>query len=219
MRFTGKGFYAKASLALMGLCVGLVLLTARHGDRRLYPAAADTVTVYLLDNGFHTDIVLPYDVVAARGGLLAQTGQAAGQGRWIAYGWGDANFFTAHGTSLARALDGLRALFHPGNPSVVRVIAFDDDPGAVPIRLSRSGFEAMTAHMEASFVTQGGAPILDRVATQGQPFFTSREHFSIVRLCNNWTADQLAAAGLPTSPMTDGLAPLLRLDLRLRGGV
>ncbi len=214
-----KGFAWKALLSLVVVWCLAVVLTARHGEHSLYPASGDTVTIYVLDNGFHTDIVLPTAEVVARGGILARAAAATGGGDWLAYGWGDAGFFTGKGASFGRALDGLRALFHPGNPSVVRVFAFYRQPDAKGLVLSRAGFEAMAAHMEASFVTADGAPVLDPVATPGSPFFTSREHFSIVRLCNNWTADQLSAGGLPTAPMVDGLAPLLALDLKLRGGV
>lgn len=214
-----KGLVWKTLLGFVAVWCLAVLLTARHGERSLYPASGDTVTVYVLDNGFHTDIVVPAAEVAARGGVLDKAAAEAGGGDWLAFGWGDAGFFTGKGASFGRALDGLRALFHPGNPSVIRVFAVYRAPDAKKLVLSRAGFEAMAAHMEASFVTADGAPVLDPVARPGNPFFTSREHFSVVRLCNNWTADQLSAAGLPTAPMIDGLAPLLALDLKLRSGI
>ncbi len=37
----------------------LTVLTARPGDRLLYPAQGEAVTIYLLDNGFHTDLIMP----------------------------------------------------------------------------------------------------------------------------------------------------------------
>ena len=142
---------------------------------------------------------------------------------WIVYGWGDLGFYTAKGYSVARALDGLRALFHPGNPSVIRVFGVDRQPdqayqGATAIHVSRAGLNALMDHMSGSFTIQDGAPIA-APGVADDIFFKSREHFSILRLCNNWTSDQLAAAGLKTSPVTDGLAPFLDLDLRWRDGV
>jgi hypothetical protein len=53
----------------------------------------------------------------------------------------------------------------------------------------------------------------------GEAFFRSREDFSLVHLCNHWTAELLSAAGLPTTPVLDTLPAGLRLDLRLRAGL
>lgn len=213
----------KSLVALVALYVLAALVTLRHGNPRLYPPASDSIPVYVLNNGFHTDIALPADRVMARGGILAKAGRLAGDGRWLVYGWGDAGFYTNSGLSLIRAADGLRALFHPDNPSVIRVFALTREPTrafkdniASRIDLSRDGFDAMAQHMEASFTIRNNEPVVADVGAASETFFSSREHFSIFRVCNNWTSDQLAAAGLPTSPVIDGNALLFRLDLRLR---
>jgi uncharacterized protein (TIGR02117 family) len=213
----------KTLLALLGLYLVFIAATLRHGDRHLYPASDGSVTIYVLNNGFHSDLILPADHVRAHGGALARAGAAGGQA-WIAYGWGDASFFAATGSVQSRLPDALRALFHPGNPSVIRVFGVSDPrlyDGRVvsPVRLSAQGFDALATHIEASFTRNGTAPIPVAIGDGQDAFFQSPEHFSIVRLCNNWTADQLSAAGLPTAPAIDGLAPLLKLDLGLRAGV
>jgi len=215
----------RTGLALLCLVyMGAALLTLRGGDRALYRAKDDGVPVYVLNNGFHSDIALPAEAVRARGGVLAEAayGQA---GDWLVYGWGDAGFYTAKGFSFARALDGLRALFHPGNPSVIRVYGLRLAPDkafaeqiASKATLSQAGFEAMARHMEASFTLKDGDPVRAEVAADDD-FFRSHEHFSILRVCNNWTSDQLSAAGLPTAPLLDGNALLLGLDLHWRAGV
>jgi uncharacterized protein (TIGR02117 family) len=214
----------KGLLGLLGLYLAIFVLTLRHGDHRLYPANDGDVTIYVLNNGFHSDLILPADRVRAHGGLLAKSGEAAEGKPWIAYGWGDAKFFAAQGAVSSRLFDGVHALFHPGNPSVVRVFGVSDPvlyEGRVvsPIHLSQAGFDALANHIEASFTADRGAPVAADVGDGSDAFFQSPEHFSIVRLCNNWTADQLAAAGLPTAPAIDGLAPLLKLDLATRAGV
>lgn len=215
-------------LPLIALCVWAlaIIVTARPGDKALYPAADKGVTIYVLNNGFHSDIVLPADRVMARGGVLAEAGKAGGGRKWLVYGWGDKGFYTAKGVSFARMLDGLRALFRPGNPSVIRVYGVDASPErafvepiASPVVISEAGFAALAQSLETSFVSEGGKPVVADIAKPDDMFFTSHEHFSIVRLCNNWTSDQLAAAGLPMTPMIDGLAPLLALDLDVRSGV
>ncbi len=216
----------KSLLFLAGLYAAAAVLTMRPGDRALYPARGDGITVYVINNGFHTDIAIPADRIMARGGVLAKAGKAVGQKRWLYYGWGDAGFYTGSGLSLARITDGARALFMPNNPSVIRVFGLDRnpehafvDPIAEPVVLSPAGFDALTRHMEASFVTHDATPVEALVSADTGVFFVSREHFSALRVCNNWTSDQLAAAGLPTAPVIDWAAPLFKLDLRLRSGV
>ena len=91
---------------------------------------------------------------------------------------------------------------------------------AVADRLSAEGFERMLVRMERSMTLADGSPVRARAqTTPDEVFFDSVEHFSILRLCNHWTADMLAAGGLPTTPVLDGLAPGLMADLALRAGV
>ena len=225
MRSWPKNIWLRGLLAAVCLYAVMALVTLRHGDRALYPADGDSITIYVLDNGFHTDIAIPANEVPA-GRLLAEAAQPAGNAPWLVVGWGDAGFYTAKGFSAARAVDGLRALFGINKPSVVRVFGVAKSPAelydakaAMPVTLSRAGFAAMLAHMQASFVAKDGHPVVYPVPDTTDAFYDSREHFSIMRDCNNWTADQLHAAGLPTAPMLDGLEPLFRLDLHLRAKI
>ncbi len=208
------------------LWLAFAAASLRPGDQRLYPAHGGGVVVYVINNGFHTDIALPADFVNTRGGPLADASSMAGRHAWLIYGWGDAGFFTAQGFSFARVADGLRALFVPGNPSVIRLYGVDRRPDdlygkavAVPVVLSANGFAAMERRIETSMRVRDGRPMLALSEGDGVYFFDSTEHFSIVRVCNNWTSDQLAAAGLPMTPAIDGAAPLLSLDLRVRAHV
>jgi len=226
MTMLRKGWRWKLPLLLLCLWMLMVIITARPGEKALYPAQAEGVTIYVLNNGFHSDVVLPADRVMARGGLLAEAGKAGEGRKWLVYGWGDKGFYTATGVSFARVIDGFRALFRPGNPSVIRVYGFDAaperafvEPIATPVVISEAGFAALARSLEASFVNDAGQLVAVDIATPENMFYASREHFSIMRLCNNWTSDQLAAAGLPMTPMIDGLAPLLALDLHVRSGV
>ena len=212
--------------AILAFVIGTIV-TARPGDRHLYPGTASPITAYVLNYGFHTDIVLPAEAVRARGGLLAEAGEAAGNWQWLVIGWGDESFYTGTGMSLDRVGDGLRALFWPGNPSVIRITGLNVRPDrayrsteVATLALSSEGFDAMARSIEASFVAAPGEKLYP-AGMKDMPgvFFPSRENFSALRMCNNWTSDQLNAAGLPTTPMLDGLSALLALDLSLRAGV
>lgn len=192
--------------ALIGLIAALWTLT-RPGDPDLYPArsAEPGVTVYLLDNGFHTDCCAARGP-GGRGGALGAATASLAPGDWVLVGWGDATFYVDQSPISGRLADGARAFFRPGNASVVMLDPEANDPARrfrpedrQALRLSSAGMAALRARVAASLaVDVAGRPIL-AAARPGDDarFFESRETFWIGHLCNHWTAALLSAAGLP----------------------
>lgn len=199
----------------------LATCTARPGDRTLYPVryGQEQVTVYLVDNGYHIDIALPAEALAKAGGPTAEAARQVTPRDWVVVGWGDAKFYTERGRSLERALDGLRAALKPGNPSVVRLIGLDRSPDAlygpdaVPLELSRESFELMVGRIDRSL--GGQARRAEPPGSEALAYFHSIETFSILHLCNHWTAEVLNAGGIGVTPMLDTTTAGLRLDLWL----
>ena len=173
------------------------------------PSAADaTVAVYLLDNGFHTDLAVPRAALERRSGPLGQAVASLAPGDWILIGWGDAIFYVDQSPISDRLPDGARAFFRPGNPSVVMLDPEAQDPRdryafdqRATLRLSPSAFDRMAGRIESSLDISDGAP---RVAAarpgDDARFFASRETFSILHLCNHWTAGVLNAGGVAIRP-------------------
>lgn len=208
-------------IVLLALAAVLGLAVRRPADPALFPASGGAITVYVVDNGFHSNVVVPRALLLARGGVSAAAIAELPAGPWVALGWGDRRFFTETGLSAGRAADGLRALFAPGNPALVMYEPLRDRPdrlwldGVVPVRLSPAGFERMMRRVDASVRLVDGAPVPGpRGPVTGARFFDSTETFSILRLCNHWTADVLHAAGVPHRPLLDGLGAGLAWDLR-----
>ena len=204
---TGLGGMVAA--AVVGLIAALWTWTA-PGDPALWRAASHEpgVGLHLLDNGFHTDLAVPRAALEARGGPLGEAVRGLPVGDWILIGWGDAKFYVDQSPIESRLPDGARAFFRPGNPSVIMLDPAQRDPtelfaedGRRSFRVSRAGFEALAAHVEASLDLSTGAPRI-AAARQGDDarFYASRETFSIAHLCNHWTAGVLNAAGLPVRP-------------------
>lgn len=196
--------------ALIGLVAALWTLT-RPGDPALYPAPPDEagVTVYLLDNGFHTDLAVPRAALVTGGGPLAEATAGLAPGDWVLVGWGDATFYVDQSPIRGRLADGARAFFKPGNTSVVMLDPQATDPARrfqpkdrQALRLSSAGMAALRTRVQASLATDAaGRPIM-AAARPGDDarFFESRETFWIGHLCNHWTAQLLSAAGLPIRP-------------------
>ncbi|CAN5404504.1 DUF2459 domain-containing protein [soil metagenome] len=205
-----QGFGRYILVAAIGALAALWTWTA-PGDPHLWPMAPGEtgVPVYLLDNGFHTDIVAPRQALTATPGPLTDAIASLEPGPWILIGWGDAKFYVDQSPIQSRLPDGARAFFHPGNPSVLMlrpetvhpVRAFLPD-GRRVIVLSPAAFAGMRGRIEASLDVSRGDPHV--VATRpGDPvrFFASREAFSILHLCNHWAGEVLNAAGLPIRPV------------------
>ena len=197
--------------AILGALAALWTWTA-PGDPVLWPLRSGEagVPVYLLDNGFHTDMVAPRAALTATPGALTDAIDNLAPGDWILIGWGDAKFYVDTSPIQSRLPDGGRAFFRPGgNASVLMLRPETQSPeeaflpeGRRRLILSPAGFDAMRGRIESSLDLSTGAP---RVAATrpGDPvrFFASRERFHVFHLCNHWAAEVLNAAGLATRPV------------------
>lgn len=198
--------------ALIGLLAAL-WTAERPGDPALFPPApgARVEVVRLLDNGFHTDLILPRAVLTAGDDALAQAARALPPGDGVRVGWGDAAFYVGEGPVSARLPDGARALFRPGgNPSVLMLEAIRRAPasgpekaGTLSIALSVEGMAALRAQVGRALKTdaQGRPIVVARRDSQGVVFYAGLDAFWIGRTCNRWTAEALDAAGLPMPMM------------------
>jgi uncharacterized protein (TIGR02117 family) len=217
-----------AALVVLVL-IGWVAFTARPGDSGLYPGAGGQpkTTIYLVENGFHSNLAIPRAALFAKSHPIALATAVATDKPWVMIGWGDARFYTQQGFSPGRLFSGLRALLLPGNRSVVHIEGIGDSPdhlfsgGVHPILVTDAGLERILSRVDQSLALDAGSQPqrsqTPRLADEA--FFRSVEHFSLVHLCNHWTAELLNAAGLPITPVIDTLPAGLGLDLRARAGV
>lgn len=196
---------ALALAALAGLVAALLTWT-RPGATDA--TATDPVVIQVLDNGFHTDVAVPRAALERRGGPLALAVQSLAPGEWILIGWGDAKFYVDQRPISDRLPDGARAFLHPGNRSVLMLAPRRDDPrltygeDSAALTLSRSAFERLAARVEASLDLSNGRPHIAAMRPGDDArFFASRETFSILHLCNHWTAGVLNAGGVAIRPV------------------
>lgn len=190
--------------ALAGLAAALLTWTRPGAMDR----ATDPVVIQVLDNGFHTDIAVPRAALERRGGPLALAVQSLAPGDWILIGWGDAKFYVDQRPISDRLPDGARAFLHPGNRSVLMLAPRRDDPrlaygeDSAALTLSRAAFDRLAARVEASLDMSNGRPRIAAMRPGDDArFFASRETFSILHLCNHWTAGVLNAGGVAIRPV------------------
>jgi uncharacterized protein (TIGR02117 family) len=224
-------------LLVVVLLVAAVIVTARSGDRTLWPpaAGAPTTEIHVVSHGYHAGIIIPrtslHEQASRRGraALGAVATRFAGFER-LEIGWGDEGFYREVPTigdlnvSLA-----LRALLRPGNPSVLHVVGMSGDPRAafvnsdlVRLELSAAGFDKLAEKLDASFA-RDPAGLLPEPLGPGlygtSLFFRANGAFHLFNVCNHWVASLLDAAGVPTAPVLATLPPGLLLDLEWRAGV
>ena len=135
-----------ALLALLWVLIGAAYITARPADPMLRPPrdGAGTIEIVVVSNGYHAGVALPRAALAedasARGyPSLTEVTQRFASFDWIEFGWGDREFYqsvpTVGDLSLPLAL---RALFSPGNTSVLHVVGIRGDPEACSPKPSSS---------------------------------------------------------------------------------
>ena len=219
------------------LLAALTIATARWGDSSLWPPApgAPVIEIFIVNHGYHAGIAVPRAALAeqaSRHGLSA-LGYVATRFAgfdWLEIGWGDEGFYryvpTAQSLTVALAL---RALFRPGNPSVLHVVGINNDPRAmfanselVRIGLSDAGFARVAAMLDATFARSNGS-VMPQELGPGlygtSLFFRANGAFHLFNVCNHWIARVLDAAGIPTAPVLATLPFGLLLDLRWRSGL
>ncbi|GJD63518.1 DUF2459 domain-containing protein [Methylobacterium frigidaeris] len=239
-----RRFARRTALLVVAPAITLVAaawLTARPGDPALYPpapgdeaveeAVEEAVIVRLVARAWHSGLLLPRDDLSRAAGKIGSGTLLEVTERFGAYpaleiGWGDAGFYRAVPT--IDALDwrlALKALFTPGGrPAVLHVVGVAAEPGTafpgaeiMTLPLSRAGFRRLATALGHAFTLRDGHPVEAGPGLYGPSLFYEAEgRFSLLNVCNHWSAGLLNEAGLPVTPLLDTLPQGLALDLAWR---
>ena len=165
-------------------------------------------TVYLADNGIHTDIIMP---VAANGVDWSAVLPVDPRTRWLAFGAGEEHVYLDTPTwwditprTIWSALAGGRRVLHVDDVATPAYAQRE-------IRLRPEEYRRLWASIRAEFaLDRNGRP--QRIAHPGygccDAFYRATGKASAVRTCNSWAADRLRLAGIKTSawpPFAEGL--------------
>jgi uncharacterized protein (TIGR02117 family) len=172
------------------------------------------ITVYLADNGIHTDIIMPAEVAGLDWAPLLPKSDAAAVppgARWVAFGSGEERVYLETPTwwdirpkTLWAVMTGSNRVMHVewiANPSYAER----------EIRLRPQEYRRLWAAIRADFrIDRDGKPL--RIDHPGydccDAFYRGSGRFNALNTCNSWTADKLRIAGVKTSlwpPFTSGL--------------
>lgn len=203
-----------AVLALPGLYLAAALAGSLIAVNRGWTEPADGITVYLADNGIHTDIIMP---VRAQGldwaPLVPRSDFAAPDpgARWIAFGAGEQRVYLNTPTWWDLTPRTLWSALIGGNEVVHAEYVTSPAYAARQIRLRPEEYRRLWAAIRAGFALDArGRP--QRIDHPGygpsDAFYRGNGKASMIRTCNSWVADRLRLAGVKTSawpPFAEGL--------------
>jgi uncharacterized protein (TIGR02117 family) len=168
-------------------------------------------TVYLANNGVHTDIIMPVSSQGLDWSRLVDRSEAAApppDAKWIAFGVGERAVYleTPRWRDLklpvaARALTRGERIVH---------VEWVQSPyyAQREIRLRPEEYRRLWAAVRASFSNSRPQRIGHKGYGRADVFYEGVGHASALSTCNNWTADRLRLAGVTTSlwsPFAQGI--------------
>ena len=203
LRFFGKLLAALLVLPLLYLLAALMLGHIVREPPRA--AAIRDITVYLLDNGVHTDLALPLSNAVFDWTTVidpADARQLYFPLDYVAFGWGDRAFYLEtpqwHDMKVATAFKAVAGL----GDTVIHVTFLPQPratPNSVAIDVSADEYRALAASIVASLQTDstGRAQVIaGRAYGDNDAFYAAHGSYSLFNTCNSWTNHRLKAAGL-----------------------
>lgn len=188
---------------------------AAHSPQPI-PASPSSASIGVVDEGWHTGLVLP---VAELHGPLADVRQVFPHARYLVFGWGNEDFYTAAHPGIETAM---AALFPSASVVFVRGL-----PGA-PEKELPSGAQLRwlcasqvqlrkLKHYLAAYLRKGpsGRPV--NVAPGPWPrsrFFASTGTYDAFHTCNTWTVAALEFAGFPVNGQGVLFAPQVMSEIQ-----
>ena len=213
--------------ALLSLCLGALALPLAYGAAALalglLPAPhrealpeQPRIPVYLISNGWHVWLALPLDQQAGQPGgqtwreWLGQDATAAPPGEiqasYVAFGWGDRDFYLATRRPADLRPDLAIAALLGRGPAAMHVMHIPQpDADSRHSRIRRLDVDTLQYHALAAYIREGfetgpdGTPrrIAEAGFARNDAFYEAVGRYSPIRTCNEWIGAGLRAASLP----------------------
>lgn len=211
----------KAALSVFLLLLVAALLPSRWGNKTQQSCK---FKVCVVDMGIHSEIIIPVQNELFDWQTYLPLKEISKKHnpdyKYLGFGWGERDFYMNPPNQIHGQISGgLKALFWL-NPSVIRVEGHQKLPQVVKIKcfgVSKQGYLNLVSFIKNTF----------RLDNQGQrirlrydnpvnvSYYDAKGTYSIVRNCNNWTAEGLSSAEVNT-PLWAGLSSAILWHLENR---
>ena len=197
-RRQGAGAIFALSVGVVWTLCGLVGCTPTTPVKPYVGSAPRAEPIYVVSGGWHTELGLPLEGLT--GGLAALKPEFP-SARYLVFGWGARDYYTARNAGIA---DLLRAAV-PG-PAVMLVIPLQISPEAFfgasnvfVLSAPREGIQRLAQFLwDYLAVDKHGLPSRISIGPYPQSvFYASTGTYNLGHTCNTWTAEALQVAGLP----------------------
>ncbi len=166
-----------------------------------------TVTVQVVKQGIHTEIIVPVKNQYFNWSQylpLTKIGRDADhEYKYLSFGWGDRAFMLETPTSgTINPVIAFNALFLP-TPSTMHVEgyrAFPQNQETKCVKLSGENYLRMVNYIEKSFLLDAEAhpKKISYGYDNSDSFYEAKSSYSILKTCNDWTAEALRKADVDT---------------------
>lgn len=185
---------------LAALTLGIMEVHADRNDKQ------GEVSIYLVSNGVHTDIVMPmqtvvYDWNKVVSPLQTRAGRSA---QYVGMGWGDRGFYLESPTwADLRPDTAFRAISGMGG-SAMHVTFYERAPqehvDSIRIQLTAAEYERLINDILPSFKfnpqTQQPIQIPNAFYHDSDVFYEATGTYHLFNTCNTWTNSKLKKSGL-----------------------
>lgn len=196
------------SLLTFLLLIGLYLLAAFCLSRIAVPredGSTPDVTIYILTNGVHTDIVVPAQTEQIDWFSFIPVTNTTGKdssAAYLALGWGDKGFYLETPTwDDLKFSTAFKAAFNLSSSAMHTTYYRSMQEGAdcKKIMISYAQYARLIAFIKARFDLDGnGFPIyIDTRANYGSSdaFYEAKGSYNLFYTCNTWTNNSLKSCG------------------------
>jgi len=174
--------------------------------------AKNDVTVYILSNGVHTDIVLPIKTDLIDWSQLVKFEHTEGNdstAQFVAFGWGDKGFYLETPTWAELKFSvAVKAAFALSTSAVHATFykEMNESETCKSIKISRSEYQKLINFILSSFqkTATGDLFHIQTTANYGQhdAFYEAVGSYSLFHTCNTWANNALKACGQKASLWT-----------------
>jgi uncharacterized protein (TIGR02117 family) len=166
-----------------------------------------TVSVQIYNGGIHTEIIVPVKNEYFDWNQylpLTEIGRdATSDYKYLSFGWGDRAFMLETPTSGSiNPVTGFKALIFP-NPSTVQVQGyrvFPQNQETKCVKISGANYLRLVIFIKNTFQLDAGGNKM-KISygyDKNDSFYEAKDSYSILRTCNDWTAEALRKAEVNT---------------------
>lgn len=204
----GCSFYLVIALILSGISIDDTTREKEEGS----------ITIYLITNGVHLDLLLPLRHQAVHwDSILLISEEKTRHTVYVSFGWGDRNFFleTPEWSDL-KLSTALYTVFLPGRTAMHVGFYGQSSKGenCIEIRVTPEQYLHLSAYIRSSFATDDSGQVINIPGSgysDHDMFYEARGSYTFLKTCNTWTNSALRAAGLRSCLWTSFPGPLMKM--------